>query len=134
MVEAVQAQQTGPFLSTPTTKRGFACPLMMTEGNTHIVYASREMLVFRGRNGAPDFIFKEFTKKITSLGKAVGGQYYFGDEQGCVNHFTFTAEGVFELKNQLSMVPGPIHSVEYFHGSKEMTAKIFAVGDGGQGG
>ena len=84
---------------------------MMTRNNTHIVYASREILIFRGRNGAPDFVFKEYTKKITSIGLAPAGQYYFGDENGMVNHFTFTAEGAFELKNQMGMIPGPVYSV-----------------------
>ena len=70
---------------------------MMTEGNTHIVYATGDNLVFRGRNGAPDFIFDAHYKKITALGHLAGNEYAFGDETGALCHFTFSAAARFEL-------------------------------------
>ena len=84
-------------LSNPQTTRGFVCPIMMTDGNTHIVYATGESLIFRGRNGAPDFVFNDHFKKITALGHLAGNEYAFGDETGALCHFTFTAAGRFEL-------------------------------------
>ena len=80
MVEANAAGAARAHLSNPTTKRGFKCPLMMTEGNTHVVYASGTSLVFRGRNGAPDFVYLDHVKKITALGHCQGTEYAFGDE------------------------------------------------------
>ena len=69
MVEAnpVPERAIRAHLSCPQTKRGYGCPLMMTEGNTHVVYATGESLIFRGRNGAPDFVYNEHLKKITAL-------------------------------------------------------------------
>jgi len=54
-VEATKREQ----LSNPTTTRGYSCPMMMTEGNTHLVYGTNQNLVFRGRHGAPDFVYKD---------------------------------------------------------------------------
>lgn len=55
---------------------------MMTEANTHIVYATGDNLVFRGRNGAPDHVYQGHYKKITALGHLAGNEYAFGDETG----------------------------------------------------
>jgi len=68
MVEAGAGEHRRTYLSTPTTKRGYGCPLIMTEGNTHIGYVTREQIVFRGRNGAPDFVYQDHVKRITALG------------------------------------------------------------------
>ena len=102
MVEAAQA---GPrtHLSTPSTKRGFRCPLLLTEGNTHLVYASGDTLVFRGRNGAKDFIYTGHHAKISALGHCVGDLYAFGDVNGQVQLFKFTtADCKFELFKDVS--------------------------------
>jgi len=135
MVEAVAERAPRAHLSTPQTKRGFVCPLMMTEGNTHIVYASGESLIFRGRNGAPDFVYNEHIKKITALGHLAGNEYAFGDETGLVAMFTFTPEGRFELgKTRPGVIPGPVKAIEFFHESKPAQQKFVAIGDGGPGG
>ena len=85
---------------------------MMTVGNTHIVYASRESVVFRGRNGAPNFVYKNHTKIVTALGHVKNNEYYFADEVGTVCHFTFTPEANFEItKEILSVIAGPVNAV-----------------------
>lgn len=134
MVEANPAQAPRAHLSTPQTTRGFACPLMMTEGNTHIVYATGPNLVFRGRNGAPDFVYNEHNKKITALGHMLGNEYAFGDETGTLVMFTFQPDGRFELGKVRPLLGGPIKQIKFFHESKEMQRKYVVVGDSGPGG
>jgi len=134
MVQAAFERVQRAHLSTPTTNRGFVCPLMMTAGNTHIAYATHDNLVFRGRNGAPDFIYLEHRCKITALGHLAGNEYAFGDENGQVSLFTFTAEGRFEITKTRPMISGPVRCIEFFHESKPMQVKIVAIGDGGPGG
>ena len=97
MVEADYLRAKRPHLSNPQTKRGYGVPLMMTTGNTHVVYGTHDNLVFRGRNGAPDFVYQDHRKVITAVGHMMDDQYAFGDETGMVVFFKFTAEGEFSL-------------------------------------
>lgn len=97
MVEAAPSNSARAYLSSPQTKRGYQTPLMMSDGNTHIIYATGDNLVFKGRNGAPDHVYNMHRQKITGLGHLAGNEYAFGDENGLVSQFTFTAEGRFEM-------------------------------------
>lgn len=107
----------------------------MTQDNTHIVYCSRDNLVFRGRNGAPDFIYQDYRQPITALGHVAGDDYAFGDEQGIVTFFKFTAQGEFSLtKAARQMINGPIKAIDFFHEVKELQRKVVAIGDGGVNG
>ena len=135
MVEANAAGVARSHLPNPTTKEGVQCPLMMTEGNTHVVYASGECLVFRGRNGAPDFIYNQHVKKITALGHSSGNEYAFGDEEGQIHMFTFKTDTAhFEITKSRPMLGGPVKQIEFFHESKPIQMKVVAIGDGGSGG
>lgn len=107
----------------------------MTQGNTHVVYVTRDNLVFRGRNGAPDFVYQDHRQPITALGHMSGEDYAFGDEQGVITLFKFTAAGEFSLTKQpRQMINGPITGIEFIHTAKELQTKIIAIGDGGVNG
>lgn len=118
MVQAAPTNPAKTYLSSPQTKRGYQTPLMMTEGNTHIVYATGDNLVFQGRKGAPDHVYNGHKQRITGLGHLAGNEYAFGDETGVVSQFTFTAEGRFEMGKQRPMLAGPIKAIKFFHESK----------------
>lgn len=107
---------------------------MMTEGNTHIVYATGTSLIFRGRNGAPDVVINNNVKKITALGHLAGNEYAFGDETGAISHFTFSPDGRFEVTKQRPVLGGPVKAIKFFHESKDAQKKFVAVGDSGPGG
>lgn len=107
---------------------------MLTEGNTHIVYATGNNLIFRGRNGAPDFVYNQHVKKITALGHLAGNEYVFGDETGVVAQFTFSPEGSFVLGKVRPGIAGPIKAIKFFHESKPAQQKMVIIGDGGPGG
>ena len=67
--------------------------MMLTEGNSHLVYATGELLIFRSLGGdAPDFVYRDHTKKITALSHYKGNEYAFGDAQGGVVRFTFAPD------------------------------------------
>ena len=134
MVEAGPARALRAHLSNPTTKRGFGCPLMMTAGNTHVVYATHDNLIFRGRNGAPDHIYKEHRQPITALSHMIDNQYAFGDASGVMTLFTFDANGTFAVVSARQMLPGPIKGIRFFHETREMQRKVVVIGDGGNGG
>ena len=135
MVEANPVINTSKaHLSNPTTKRGFACTMLLTEGNTHIVYCTADNLVFRGRNGAPDFVYEQHRKPITALTHISGTNYAFGDSAGEVSFFTFTAEAYFKIEKTKTMFNGQINEIKFFHEAKDTSIKCVVIGDGGRGG
>lgn len=79
-------------LSIPTTKRGYRCPIIASENNTHLIYITNKTLVFRGLDGAPNAIYWDHRQKITCVVHRSGSDYAFGDEQGNIVHFKFNAE------------------------------------------
>jgi hypothetical protein len=120
MVEAAPGRAKRALLGNPTTKRGFTSPLMMTAGNTHLVYACHDNLVFRGRNGAPDFVYMDHKQPITAMAHMIDNLYGFGDQMGFITFFRFDANGTFAVTECRQMLPGPIKGIAFFHSTREM--------------
>lgn len=107
--------------------------MLMTEGNTHIIYCSADNLVFRGRNGNADFVYDLHRKPITALTHLAGNSYCFGDEAGECSWFTFTPECFFKIEKTRPMFNGQINAIRFFNDIKETTMKMVVIGDGGRG-
>ena len=62
-------------------------------------------------------------------------EYAFGDDQGTVMFFKFTAAGQFTLgKDRIGTLAGPVKAIQFLHNQKATMAKMVVIGDCGPGG